>query len=171
MQRLVTRRRSIHNEINYYGCTFLTLCSSPVSLPADDGCAVSAQALPLCTVLADAAKYDGKEITVRSLYRMVIHGSILVGPACPKDNVNMRGAPDWKGDKHALAIIRSLTKKDRFRPVDIVSRGIFRVAHEGQCFGQNCLRYEIEEIELLCAARQNSDGGNNVLHERGRPGL
>jgi hypothetical protein len=136
---------------------FLTLFLTPLSLPADDGCAGSTQSIPLCTVLADATKYDGKEIIVRSLYRMVTHGSILVGLSCPKDNVNLRGAPNWKGDKHALAIMRSLTKKNQFQPVDIVSRGIFRVAREGQCFGQNCLRYEIEETELLCAAPQNSD--------------
>jgi hypothetical protein len=145
----------------------LAQCLSALPSAADDGCALSAQSLPLCTVLADATKYDGKEIIVRGLYRMVIHGSILMGSACPKINVNLRGASNWKGDKHALAVIRSLTKKDQFRPVDIVSRGIFRVAHEGQCFGQNCLRYEIEETELLCAAPHNSDDGNNVLHEPG----
>jgi hypothetical protein len=144
---------------------FLVVCFNPLSSTADDECSASAQAVPLCTVLADTGKYDGKEIIVRGLYRMVIHGSILMGSACPKVNVSLRGASNWKGDKHALAAIRSLTKKDQFQPVDIVSRGIFRVAREGQCFGQNCLRYEIEETELLCATRQNSDGRNNVLHE------
>jgi hypothetical protein len=140
----------------------LTACFSASSSPADDGCAASAQAVPLCTVLADAAKYDGKEITVRGLYRMVIHGSILMAAGCPKDDyVNLRGAPNWRGDKHALAIIRSLTKKNQFQPVDIVSRGTFRVAHEGQCFGQNCLPYEFEETELLCAtpAKTNASPG------------
>jgi len=121
---------------------------------------------PLCTVLADAAKYDGKKITVRGLYRMVIHGSILMRSACPKVNVNLRGAPNWKGDKRALAVIRSLTKKDQFQPVDIVSRGTFRVAQEGQCFGQNCLRYEIEETELLCAAPHKLDGLSGAADQK-----
>ena len=85
---------------------------------------------------------------------MVIHGSILMGSGCPKVNVTLLGAPNWKGEKHALAVIRSLAKKDQFQPVDIVSRGIFRVAHKGQCFGQNCLSYQIEEVELLCASSE-----------------
>jgi len=130
----------------------LTVFCGPLSLSANDDCPPSTRAIPICAVLADAAKYDGKEITVSGVYRMVIHGSILTGPACPKDELNLRRAAHWKGDKRAVATIRSLTKKDQFQSVDIVSRGIFRVAHEGQCFGQNCLRYELEETELLCAA-------------------
>jgi hypothetical protein len=127
-------------------------------LSDDDDCATSAKAIPICTLLADAAKYDGTEITLRGVYRMVIHGSILMGPACPKDDVNLRRAAYWKGDHRALATIRSLTKKDQFQSVDVVSRGIFRVAHEGQCFGQNCLPYEIEETELLCATKVKTSG-------------
>src|SRR5712664_2186006 len=97
------------------------ICSSPTSLPADESCTLSAQAVPLCTVLADAVKYDGKEILVRGLYRMVIHGAILAGTGCPKINVNLRGGPNWNGDKRALAVIRSVTKKNQFRSVDVVS--------------------------------------------------
>jgi hypothetical protein len=127
-------------------------------LSDDDDCATSAKAIPICTLLADAAKYDGKEIMLKGVYRMVIHGSILMGPACPKDDVNLRRAAYWKGDQRALAMIRSLTKKDQFQSVDVVSRGIFRVAREGQCFGQNCLPYEIEETELLCATKVKTSG-------------
>ncbi len=145
----------------------LTACFSALSLSADDDCVVSAQAIPVCAVLADAAKYDGKEITVRGLYRMVTHGSILMGSACPEVNVNLRRAPKWKGDKRASATVRSLTKKDQFQPVDIVSRGTFRVAHEGQCFGQNCLRYEIEETELLCAATAKANSSPGADPKRG----
>jgi hypothetical protein len=134
-----------------------TACFSASSSPSNHGCVAPAQAVPLCTVLADAAKYDGKEITVRGLYRMVIHGSILTAAGCPEDSVNMRRAANWKGDKRAVAVIRSLTKKYQFQLVDIVSRGTFRVAHEGQCFGQNCLPYEFEETELLCAASAKAD--------------
>jgi hypothetical protein len=99
----------------------------------------------------DAAKYDGKEITVEGLYRMVLHGSILMSPACGKPYVNMHGASDYKADKHASSVLRSLTKKDQFQSVDVVLRGSFKVAQQGQCFGQNCLSYEIEDHELLCA--------------------
>jgi hypothetical protein len=68
----------------------------------------------------------------------------------------MRRTLDAKLDKQALTVIRSLTKKDQFHPVDVVLRGNFRMAHEG-CFGQSCLLYEIEETELLCAQTPNPD--------------
>jgi len=129
----------------------LAVCLGAVASSDADKCPALAQALPLCTVLADAAKYDGKEITVRGLYRMVIHGSILTSPACSQSDVNMRSAPNWKGNKDALAVLRSLTKKNQYQPVDEVLRGTFWVAHQGQCFGQICSPYEIEETELLCA--------------------
>jgi hypothetical protein len=141
-----------------------TACFSALCSPIDDDCAASAQAIPICAALADAAKYDGKEITVRGVYRMVLHGSIITGPGCVQVDVNLRRAANWKGDKHAVAAIRSLTNKDQFRPVDIVSRGIFRVAHDGQCFGQNCLRYEIEETKLLCATAVSTKSSSGSMH-------
>jgi hypothetical protein len=82
---------------------------------------------------------------------MVIHGVILMSPECGKTYVNMRQAPDYKVDKHVLAIVRSLTKHDQFQPVDVVIPGNFRVAAKGQCFGQDCLLYEIDDHELQCA--------------------
>lgn len=125
----------------------------PLAYSGQDKSLGSPVPIPLCTVLKNPEKYDGKEIIVEGLYRMVIHGSILYGSACPQTNVNMRKASNWKGDKKASAVLQSLTEKDQFQPVVIVLRGTFRVAHQGQCFGQNCLVYEIEETELLRAAQ------------------
>jgi hypothetical protein len=124
----------------------------PRAFAGENECLASAKAIPLCTVLSDSSKYDGKEITIRGLYRMAIHGSVLMSSACSQTYVNMRRSSDEKPNKHAMAIIRSLTKKDQFTPVDVVLRGKFRVSHQG-CFGQNCLLYEIEETQLLCAAQ------------------
>lgn len=142
----------------------LAACSNPLTSVGDNECTGSAKAIPLCTVLSDAANYDGKEITVGGLYRMVIHGSILTSPACGKTYVNMRQASDYKADKHASTVLRSETKKDQFQSVEVVLRGTFRVAQQGQCFGQNCLLYEIEDHGLLCAKSSNpansSDGAN-----------
>jgi hypothetical protein len=94
---------------------------------------------------------------------MVIHGSVLMSPACSQTNVNMRRASDEKPNKQALAVIQSLSRKDHFHKVDVVLRGKFRVAHEGQCFGQDCLAYEIEETELFCAAPIKSDDSSGAL--------
>jgi hypothetical protein len=130
----------------------LAVCLGAVASSDLDKCPASAQALPLCTILADAAKYDGKEITVRGLYRMVIHGSVLMGTTCSQIEVNTRQAAGYKADKQAVAVVRSLTKKNQFQPVDEVLRGTFRVAQKEQCFGQICAPYEIEVTELLCAS-------------------
>ena len=80
---------------------------------------------------------------------------------CSETDVNLRGAPGYKADKHALAVLRSLTKKDEFRPVDVVLRGTFLVAHGGQCFSEICAPYEIETTELVSARPESPpvDGG------------
>ncbi len=88
---------------------------------------------------------------------MVIHGSILMGTTCSQINVNMRQAAGYKADKQAVAVVRSLTKKNQFQPVDEVLRGTFRVAQKEQCFGQICAPYEIEVSELLCASAPKDD--------------
>ena len=156
--------------------TFLLMCglsSSPAQQTKDKG--TSVQATPLCAIVAYASKYDGKQIMVRGLYRMVIHGSILMDRACSKTDVSLREAPRYKADKQASAILRSLTKKDQFQTVDVVFRGTFRVAHEGQCFGQICAGYEIETTELLSARPESPQNGvatshlatDTLLHESG----
>ena len=142
-------------------------CFSSLAFAGNNRCASSADAIPLCTVLSDPAKYDGKDITVRGLYRMVIHGSVLTSPACGKTYVNLKQASDYKADKQAAATVRSLTKKDQFQSVDVVLRGTFRVAQQGQCFGQNCLSNEIEDHELLCAEAPKPETGTTVNHEAG----
>src|SRR5262249_2868164 len=129
---------------------FVTCCSMPTSSQQtrDTG---SAQAMSLCAVIADAARYDGKEVLVKGLYRVLVHRSIAMARACSKTDANLRLAPGYKADKKASSILRSQTKKDQFQPVYVVFRGIFRVAQEGQCFGQICVHYEIEATELLSA--------------------
>lgn len=113
----------------------------------------SLQAIPLCRVIANAPKYDGKLIEVRGLYRFVIHGSILMDRGCPGNVASLRGTPGSKDNKRALSVMRSQAKKDQFQPIEVVLRGIFRVAHEGQCFGQYCASYEIEITELISATK------------------
>jgi hypothetical protein len=62
----------------------LTACLITPSLSAGDDCAASMQAVPICTVLADAAKYDGRG---DSGQRPVSHGDTRVdsnGPCLPQ---------------------------------------------------------------------------------------
>jgi hypothetical protein len=138
-------------RMNMLVVVLIGACISSLAFARDNRCASSAEAIPLCTVLSNAAEYGGKQVIVEGLYRLVLHGSVLMSPACGKAYVNMRQASDYTVDKHASAIMRSLTKKDEFQSVDVVVRGTFRVAKRGQCFGQNCLSYEIEDHQLLCA--------------------
>src|ERR1700722_6019618 len=134
------------------------VCFASNLVVAADRCAPPENVIPLCMAVSDAAKYDGKEITVRGLYRMVLHGSVLMSLACQHDLVNMRQAPDYKADKRAASKMRSLTRKNQFQPVDVILRGTLRMARKGECFGQSCLRYEIEDPDLLCAKEPASNG-------------
>lgn len=135
----------------------LTFSAMLVVCPAIAGeksCSATANALPLCTVLARPAQFDGQDITVTALYRMVIHGSILTSPDC--GDVNLRGASDYTAEKRASQVIRSAMKRNQFQAVKVVLKGTFHVAHEGQCFGQDCLQYEVEDHALLCAEKPSS---------------
>jgi hypothetical protein len=132
------------------GAISLLVCGASLPQERPRGI-VPEPAISLCAVLADAPKYEDKEIVVRGLYRMVIHGAVLIDNACSHTDVNLRESSGYKVNKAALSLLRSLTKKDRFRAVDVVFRGIFHVAHEGQCFGQICAAYEIETMELVTA--------------------
>ena len=150
MSRGSTRRCGVSNETSWRSFGFFLICrTSPGQEQAKESAPV--QATSLCAVIADAAKYDGREVVVSGLYRMVIHGTILVDRSCSKIYVNLRQSPGYKADKEASALLRSLSRKDQFRPVDVVFRGTFRVAHDEQCFGQICASYEIETAELITA--------------------
>jgi hypothetical protein len=134
----------------------IAACLNPAMSAGGKKCAAPADSVPLCSVLSDAARYDGKDIVVSGIYRMVVHGSILTSSACPNATVNLRQARGYKANKTALAVIRSLTKHNQFQPVDVVLHGTFSVAHQGQCFGQTCSLYEVENQEFLCAQRPMS---------------
>jgi hypothetical protein len=89
----------------------LTISVIPALSKGDEECESSKHAVQLCTLVENAAQYDGKEVLVRGLYRMVLHGSILSGSTCSRVEANMRRAQNWKGDKHARAVLKSITKK------------------------------------------------------------
>ncbi len=82
----------------------------------------SVQAVDICTVVSNAAQYDGKEILVQGLWKMVIHGSLLKGNECPKVEVNLTQTQDYKANKKASSLVRSLAKKDQFGVVHSTSR-------------------------------------------------
>jgi hypothetical protein len=112
----------------------------------------SAPALDICSVVANPAEYDGKQIVVESLYRTSIHGAVLMGKGCSDTIVSAKETEDYKADKQATKVLRRILKKDRSEPVEVVVRGTFHVARQGQCFGGDiCSGYQVEIAELLSA--------------------
>lgn len=114
----------------------------------------STQVQPLCIILNDAANYDGKLITVRGFYVKWGHGPALVWND-PENNcclrpVNIRAAKGERQQKEAASVIKSY-EEGFDGSVDEVVRGTFHVAHNGNCFGQDCLAYEIDVTDLLSA--------------------
>lgn len=133
------------------GAALIQACLLPTMLAHCAMGQLSSPVTSICTVTSDAANYDGKEVTIQGLWRMVVHGSILMGSGCPDVEVNITESNGYKANKRALSLMRALAKKDRFAPAEVVLRGKFRLAHQGQCFGQICARYEIETDELISA--------------------
>jgi hypothetical protein len=141
---------------------FLLSCLTSPTTQAQTKENVWEQATPICAILADTAKYDGEEILVRGIYRAQIHGSILMGHSCSQIDVNLREIHGYKVNKQTSAVLRSLTKKDRFHPVDVVFRGTFRVAHQLECFGEICAMYEIEITEIVSARPEQPVSGSGA---------
>jgi hypothetical protein len=133
---------------------FLTLVAHPQDVKRE----ASSEAMPLCALIANSSRYDGKVIKVAGLYRFVIHGAILMDRSCPQVEVNLRESSGYKADKKAGSVLRSITKKDQFQPVDVILRGILHVAHEGQCFGEMCAAYQLEITELMTARPAPPEG-------------
>jgi hypothetical protein len=127
---------------------FLAASVATIAIPQNAKSDPSAESIPFCTVIANASAYEGKEIRLRGLYNRVIHGSILRGPTCD-GKANVRLSRNWKADKQAMKLLNSRTRNDQ--ATEIVIRGTLRVAQQGQCFGQTCAPYEIEEHMLLSA--------------------
>jgi hypothetical protein len=134
------------------------LCLTSVAHALDGKQEASSVTMPLCSLIANSSNYDGKVIEVAGLYRFVIHGAILMDRSCPQVEVNLRESPGYKADKKAASVLRSITKKDQFQPVEVSLRGILHVAHEGQCFGEMCAAYQIEITELLTARPAPPEG-------------
>jgi len=77
--------------------------------------------------------------------------SCLMGKSCAETAAAVKQTSDYKADHSASAVIRKITKKDQFAAVEVVFRGVFKAARQGQCFGELCMRYEVETDELVSA--------------------
>ncbi len=125
----------------------LTLAFPDNSYGKDKRDTVAPPALPICSVLAKAAEYDGKEVTVGLTYYLNIEGGMGGGPECPHENVGLRNAPDFKESKR---IRKAWGKMGKHGPVYLVVRGTFTVCREGNCFvGMYWAPYRIEVREDL----------------------
>ena len=120
-------------------------------------CLSAPAVIPLCSVASKAAEYDGKEIKVRGVYRRLFHGAILSSPDCPHQKINGRFTKKLSGTKNDLKTLGRLA--DEHKAVEVVFRARFKMAREGQSFGQDCDPYEIEASELSCVERQGQSPG------------
>jgi len=107
-------------------------------------------------VCSNATGYDGKMVIISGVYKRIFHGSTIEGPeSCDKCDINYHLASDYKCEKSVDKIYSSLLKKDPYGRVDVIVRGVFRVAKKVECFGQICARYDFEAIEMLSAMRNS----------------
>jgi hypothetical protein len=120
---------------------------------SDDECFSSfPQAVPLCTLLAEAEQHDESSVLVEGVYLRQEHGIILTvitECAVSRPFVNLRLAPGYKQRDKVIDTLNSLTRKRKAVKVRIL--GTFRVAPKGKTFGQGGDHYEIEVIAVLCA--------------------
>jgi hypothetical protein len=108
-------------------------------------------ALPICSLLAKAGEYDGKEVTVRGIYRFEIHGSEFFGPECrsPENMVSLSGALDSRDSKDIRKAWRKIGAHER---ADVVLRGTFMICRGDRayvCHASILNLYQIDVREYL----------------------
>lgn len=130
----------------------------------------NSHAVPLCHLLAEAAKYDRTVVTVEGVYIKMPHGSVLTAPGCPlspRPDVNLRSAPGFHQRDHIMKVLWSLTEKRE--PVEVVLEGTLHVAKMEQGFGQGVEPYEIEVTRYLSAEPYSDKGSQTTPHTTGSP--
>jgi hypothetical protein len=126
--------------------------TAPGAARTDDECFSSfPQAVPLCTLLAEAREHDDSSVLVEGIYLRQEHGSLLTATGCSVSRplVNIRSAPGFKQNDKVIDTLNSLTRKRKAVNVKIL--GMFHVAPKGRTFGPGGDPYEIEMIAVLCA--------------------
>jgi|LSQX01.3.fsa_nt_gb hypothetical protein len=112
----------------------------------------NSQPISVCDICSNPNDYDGRRIIITGVFKRIFHGSILEGcESYPKSEINVRLSPDYRSEKSVRKAFASLTRKNQYAPVEVVARGVFRAAKQGECFGQICAIYDIEVNEMLSA--------------------
>ena len=111
------------------------------------------QPITVCNICSNPNDYDGKMIIITGVFKRIFHGSILEGcESCSKSEINFRLSPDYRSKKSVRKAFASLTRKNQYASIDVVVRGVFRVAKQGTAVsGQICAIYDIEVNEMLSA--------------------
>jgi hypothetical protein len=106
----------------------------------------------VCDICSNPNDYDSKVVIIKGVYKRIFHGSIMAGSeSCSKSEINFRLSQDYRSEKSVIKAFTSLTRKNRHEAIEVVVRGVFRVAKQGECFGQICAKYDIEVNEMLSA--------------------
>jgi hypothetical protein len=135
------------------------LINSPMIIGDEQAQANNSQPITVCNICSNASSYDGKMVVISGVFERIFHGSIIGGSeSCPKSEINFRLASDYKSEKSVRKALASLTSKDPHESVDVVVRGIFRIAKKGECFGQICASYDIEVNEMFSAKPHHGAG-------------
>ncbi len=132
--------------------TLVCLINSSMIIGDEQSDIDNSQPITVCNICANPNDYDGKMIIVAGVFKRIFHGSIIEGcESRSKSEINFRLSPDYSSGKSVKKAFASLTRKNQYAPVDVIVRGVFRVARQGECFGQICAIYDIEVNEMLSA--------------------
>lgn len=112
------------------------------------------QAVPICTVIANAKAYDGQSVLVRGLYRAEPHGGIFYGASCSQNVVRLRWSSRYVESEEAKPLVENSLNADDTKPIEVAYGAVFHVIPGLQCSVARCFRYEIETSRLVAARRQ-----------------
>jgi hypothetical protein len=111
--------------------------------------------MTVCQIVSAAAEYDGKEVAAKGVYWRTVHGAVLSAPECRDAKVNISFGAKVKGARADMKTLGRLA--DAQETADVAFRGVFRMAHQGQCFGQDCYPYQIQVDDVLQVRRHQRE--------------
>jgi hypothetical protein len=124
----------------------LLFAAGLIATPGEER-AITPTVMSVCQIASRAADYDGHEVAAKGIYWRTVHGAVLSASECRDQKVNIRLNAKFKAGKKDLRTLGRLANGQQ--AADVVFRGVFRLARQGQCFGQDCRPFQIDADELL----------------------
>ena len=134
------------------GCAYNGDAEKPPSLKV--------QAKSICEVMSSPTLYLGKRILIRGVYFSEPHQRLIYDDTCPQHVLRVSHSLKVKGSSRARSIVERYRKIHATVDIPVIYSGVLTdsIVIAG-CKDPGCVRYSLEDSELLAAFPQSNGQG------------